>query len=468
MNRRKLLQRLIYFVQLAVMAALVCGMIRMAGRYVVYGESQKTAGRSKDKESEGSVSDIIRNTAQDVNVRVRILSQDFEHETHEQVSVASDGPFDVITYEGNEDGEQMQTECLEYETGEIFTVSAENMAEGEKISICPSGKYADMQCLTLASIQRADGCPQYGGELHLYRSQEGIAVVNELPLERYLYCVVSSEIPSYYPLEAQKAQAVCARTYAWNCINNSKNTDNFADLDDSVRFQVYNNYNYSEMSERAVDGTEGEILDAENVLYYSTSCLSEHRDDLQTDRAFSDFLKQEPECKAEYDSPWLRWEVDLPLEQIRENLSGQMSVEGGEVTGIRTVQRSGNGQVQQLEILCGDQVTEVEGEYQIRCVLSPGQTSVKLRDGTTTEGMTMLPSAFFYIDDAAANRSDGEEPCSDAADQEDRGKTTVRLYGGGYGHGSGMSQCGAAAMAEDGMGYREILSCYFDADIVKK
>ena len=41
-------------------------------------------------------------------------------------------------------------------------------------------------------------------------------LVNELPLEEYLYAVVPSEMPASYELEALKAQAVCARSYAYN------------------------------------------------------------------------------------------------------------------------------------------------------------------------------------------------------------------------------------------------------------
>ena len=57
--------------------------------------------------------------------------------------------------------------------------------------------------------------PSYRGHIELLRTADGIAVVNELPLEEYLYSVVPSEMPASYPLEALKAQAICARTYAY-------------------------------------------------------------------------------------------------------------------------------------------------------------------------------------------------------------------------------------------------------------
>ena len=46
-------------------------------------------------------------------------------------------------------------------------------------------------------------------------TNQGLVLINELPLEEYLYSVVPSEMPASYPMEALKAQAVCARTYGY-------------------------------------------------------------------------------------------------------------------------------------------------------------------------------------------------------------------------------------------------------------
>ena len=72
----------------------------------------------------------------------------------------------------------------------------------------------------------------YPGSFVIYKSEEGLLVVNELDLEMYLRYVVPSEMPSSYEKEALKAQAVCARTYA--CARIVKNVENYhADVDDS-------------------------------------------------------------------------------------------------------------------------------------------------------------------------------------------------------------------------------------------
>ena len=69
--------------------------------------------------------------------------------------------------------------------------------------------------ITVNSLKRGYGSPSYQGILELRTTAEGIAIINELPVENYLCRVVPSEMPSGYEIEALKAQAVCARSYAY-------------------------------------------------------------------------------------------------------------------------------------------------------------------------------------------------------------------------------------------------------------
>ena len=64
---------------------------------------------------------------------------------------------------------------------------------GERISIVPAVLTGRIQLL---SVNRSQGIPSYGGHIELLRTAEGIAVVNELPLEEYLFSVVPSKMPS--------------------------------------------------------------------------------------------------------------------------------------------------------------------------------------------------------------------------------------------------------------------------------
>ena len=92
-------------------------------------------------------------------------------------------------------------------------------------------------------------------EVSLYNGQ--LALVNEVPLEQYLYSVVGGEVPSSWPSEALKSQAVAARSYAIFQSNKYK----IADVVDTTLSQVYNGIGSEATSiTKAVDDTQGEIL----------------------------------------------------------------------------------------------------------------------------------------------------------------------------------------------------------------
>ena len=77
-------------------------------------------------------------------------------------------------------------------------------------------------------------------------------LVNEIELEEYLKKVIPSEMPSSYEKEALKAQAVCARTYAFMQSRSNTYSAYGAQIDDSTQFQVYNNVDPDERTTQAV------------------------------------------------------------------------------------------------------------------------------------------------------------------------------------------------------------------------
>ena len=78
---------------------------------------------------------------------------------------------------------------------------------------------------------------RYGGRFRLLGMQEGVQVVNHLSLEQYIAAVVGSEMPSSWPLEALKAQAVAARSYALAHMARPANRN--WHLGDTTRWQAY-------------------------------------------------------------------------------------------------------------------------------------------------------------------------------------------------------------------------------------
>ena len=105
---------------------------------------------------------------------------------------------------------------------------------------------------------------------------DGLLLINELDVEDYLTRVVPSEMPSNYELEALKAQAVCARTYAYRQIKANAYSRYGAHVDDSTNYQVYNNTESSERTNLAVKETDGKIVyyndTPAETYYFSTSC----------------------------------------------------------------------------------------------------------------------------------------------------------------------------------------------------
>ncbi|MFN5465660.1 MAG: SpoIID/LytB domain-containing protein, partial [Cyanobacteriota bacterium] len=105
---------------------------------------------------------------------------------------------------------------------------------------------------------RADGRP-YAGRLRVLRAADGIQVVNHLPLESYISSVVGGEMPSSWDIEALRAQAVAARSYAM--AHMARPASAHWHLGDTTRWQNYEGLNtVSPPTLQATSSTAGVIL----------------------------------------------------------------------------------------------------------------------------------------------------------------------------------------------------------------
>ncbi|MCM1193278.1 MAG: SpoIID/LytB domain-containing protein [Butyrivibrio sp.] len=202
-------------------------------------------------------------------IRVLIKATDYTGLLHAAPVLTSDTDFTLI-YGSYED---RKTET--HQAGEEIVFSYDSpYFEGGRVLVAPdvlTGK------VILKNVNRSQGTPSYRGKMELLRTEEGIAVINEVLLEEYLYSVVPSEMPAGYPAEALKAQAICARTYAYGHMEHAGYPQYGAHVDDSTSYQVYNNIQEQESTTTAVKETYGQLLyTAEGELtgtyYYSTSC----------------------------------------------------------------------------------------------------------------------------------------------------------------------------------------------------
>ena len=395
-------------------------------------------------------------------IRVVLHTTGYASLYHKKVELTADRDFIVI---------QGETQT-NYSAGEVLSFDAKKeYQKNARIIIQPTSEEGK---IAISSISRTCGVPAYRGSIELVATAEGLLVINELSLEEYLYAVIPSEMPTSYGAESLKVQAVCARSYAYNQLVASRYREYGAHVDDSVNSQVYNNVAENEASIQAVKETYGIVAAYQgNVVtayYFSTSCghtasyeevwestksiaylsgcmqdETQATPDFSEEEVFREFITT-TDAKT-YDSKysWYRWQVTVPAEQIAaaaglEKLK-QLEVTKRGTSGIAlevTLAGTKSGSPEEIEKI-------VSYQSAIRKLLAPKKQEITKQDGSVTNGMSLLPSAFFVMDEV---KKDGK-------------LTAVTLYGGGYGHGTGMSQNGVKAMADLGKDYEEILKHYY-------
>lgn len=323
--------------------------------------------------------------------------------------------------------------------GQEMSYGPDSMETGEDLKITP--KEGGVQ---ITSIQRQSGNPVYEGSLEISRRKEGFLLVNELPLETYLEAVVPSEMPSGYEKEALKAQAVCARTYAWKQMQEEKLKEYGADVDDSVNYQVYQNIEPQETTTLAVEETKGKILcqngEPVEAYYFSTSAGVTSTNVIWGADEPASYLKSVP-CSFDAQEPWSWWQVEIPWENLEQRAADRLGKEG-ELFSVDVTRKEESGAVTGLKVAAEAGSFLLEEEYAIREFLSPRGCVITEKDGTAAEGGTLLPSSYFEMETVPG--------------------TSVILTGGGYGHGVGMSQNGANQMAAQGYTCEEILDYFFN------
>ncbi len=386
-------------------------------------------------------------------IRIRVLLTDCGKRgyTQEQISLRGNGSLSLN--DGAYIASPQETVCVTQDIcGEALRVVPEDETAGTAVSL--TGEPEDETV--------------YPGCFSIYRREEGIYIVNELDLETYLRYVVPSEMPSSYEKEALKAQAVCARTYA--CARICENTwkEYHADVDDSVESQVYHNLEAQPETDAAVAETKGKIItcggEPIQAYFFSTSCgrtstdevwnaaetadylksvtVGEEQQEPETEEAFAAFITKRDSTSLEAEDGWYRWQVTLPA-MVLEERDGEQKI--GEIRSIEVLRRSEGGAAEAVLVTGSKGSVGVEGEYEIRKFFSAKGYPIQKNDGTISREMELLPSACFTV----VPETEGDTVAA------------FTFYGGGYGHGVGMSQNGAQHLAEQGKTYEEILAFFY-------
>ena len=136
----------------------------------------------------------------------------------------------------------------------------------------------------------------YRGDFMLYNDGDGLTVINDIPIEKYLQGVVPSEMPSGWEHDAHKAQAIAARSYA--LANLGKRAKYGYDLKDTPEDQAYGGASAETVGTNdAVAETEGIVLIHDGKIipaYYSASAGGQTRSSGQVWTKDLAFLKSVP------------------------------------------------------------------------------------------------------------------------------------------------------------------------------
>lgn len=416
------------------------------------------------------------------NIRVLLKTNGYKSVYHKKVTVTSSSAF-TVAY-----GEKKK----EYKAKAKVTIKTDSgwFKEGN-ITITPkkpTGK------LKVVSLKRGCGQPSYRGSLELEKTKSGIVLINELGVEEYLYAVVPSEMPTSYPMEALKAQAVCARSFACRHMEDSAYPEYGAHVDDSTSFQVYNNSAEDKNSIEAVKTTAGQTATYKGkvagLYYFSTSCGHTTSDavwktgnakgtayfagkyvaekqsetDLTKEENFRKFIKNSKYEAFDSSEPWFRWSVTYSAKELSNLINSRLAglceskpehvlvknkngkfvqkkiASVGALKSVKVAKRKDGGAAYELVVTGSKAAVKVRTENSIRTLLAKEGKTVRQKGGKTAEMGSLLPSSFFIID-------------------KKNGKYV--LSGGGFGHGIGMSQNAAKHMAEEGMSCGEILRFFY-------
>ena len=338
----------------------------------------------------------------------------------------------------------------------------------------------DYGLIGIKDLKRAGKDALYRGQIELVCPKEGyFHIVNSLNVEEYLKGVVPNEMPVHFGLEALKAQAVAARNYVLS--PRVKANPNY-DVVDSVASQVYFGANTEkDLSNLAVEETNGIVgiydWDLILALYSSTAggytesyenAFSdpytkefpakskpyltgvpdyEHFGVLDTEDAAEEFYASKPKS-FDNKSSYYRWEREWSIDELQQEVQNHIAAQSAagfvhpavykgeiidKITGLKVIRRGVSGKIMQIEIQTGATHYTVEKELVIRRLF-------------TVHGKA-LPSANFVIKE----------------ERDENGELSkVKIYGGGYGHGVGMSQFGAGYMATHlHKSFEDILKHYY-------
>lgn len=470
------------------------------------------------------------------NMRVGIMNSGFASLDHTAFDIQSADGFKLVdkksSFSTDIAGNTVVSFAMDGAQIKVLQGTTEIYRTSNRLYALPVNPDSDSSKLQITTFKRAYGNPSYRGFFEITPSVNAgkLNVINEVDMENYLYQVVPSEMPASFGLEALKAQAVAARTYALGDYSSNRYAAKGFYIDDSTLSQVYNNSAENALTNQAVSETKGKIMKSNGALvdarYYSTSggfgagrhevwsdavtfkfpgtpvpylqAKSYTYDPADNTKMLSINTSDEQEINAFYknlsylgydsDSFYFRWKVSLTKDQLEKTVNKNILLryaadpnfiltkdesgnfvnkalpqEGiGTLKNMYVAKRGDGGNIMELVLEGSTGTYKIIKEYNIRFTIRPNKTDTqaatdilafRAKGGSsvydpsgTLKNPSILYSAFFTFD----------------IDKDVNGQpSAVTFYGGGNGHGVGMSQYGASALAAKGWIFNQILTSYY-------
>lgn len=341
----------------------------------------------------------------------------------------------------------------------------------------------------------------FEGDLHLIADSDGITVVNRIGLEPYLASVISSEMSASSPIELLKAHAITSRSWMAAMLQmrsdrrssapvretvTDKEVVRWYDREDHTLFDVcaddhcqrYQGVSkiISDEARRAVEETRGRFLVSDGLVcdarffkacggrteefmhawddldisyLHSVSDADADIPAVHSEQEARSFIDGSPAAWCNTADPGLlrsilpdfdqetrdffRWKVVYKADELASIIEQRSGIRFGNIKALEPLERGPSGRIYRLRIVGSERTLVVGKELEIRKWLS----------------MSHLYSSAFYVEHDAA-------------------KGTFTLVGAGWGHGVGLCQIGAAAMAAAGRKAGEIVLHYFRGAEVRK
>jgi SpoIID/LytB domain protein len=314
----------------------------------------------------------------------------------------------------------------------------------------------------------------FKGNLILLAEKEGIIVINDIGIEDYLTCVISSEMSAEAPLEFLKAHAVISRSWLLAQITGTGKASEEGKIDtpkELITWQDHDDHEFFDVcaddhcqryqgitkvstatAREAIEATWGEILayDGQVCDARFSKCCGGKTEIFSTCWEDEDkpYLKsfRDKFCETEDASiltnvlpnfdqetkDFYRWKVEYTFAELSKIVLERTGLNYGKIVDLRPIERGPSGRIKKLKIVGSRKSRIIGKELEIRRTLSRSH----------------LYSSAFEVEKTPEG---------------------FILHGKGWGHGVGMCQIGAAVMGHLGYTYKDILLYYYrDAEIVKE